>query len=215
MVVIDATILLLLLRPGTPTSREDGVPIDKPKERIEYLVRRLDKAGVKIIIPTPALSEALVRAGAAASLQIVEHLQRYSVFRIEPFDTLAAIEVAAMAREALSGGKKKAQSTSTWAKVKYDRQIVAIAKVVGATTIYSDDGDVRRLAKKGKIDVVGLAELPLPPEKAQLDLELTGVAEGSAMVAGDDLAQSETSAEAIPTGRQSAITDVSSEGSGD
>jgi len=58
--------------------------------------------------------------------------------------------------------------------VKYDRQIVAVAKVCGATTIYSDDKDVRTLAKTVKIDVIGLADLPLPPEKAQMDLELNG-----------------------------------------
>jgi non-ribosomal peptide synthetase component F len=101
MVVIDATTLLLMLRPGTPIpGGRDGVPIDRPKERIEYLVQQLDKAKTKIIIPTPALGEALVRAGAEASQQIVEYLQRYLVFSIEPFDTRASIEVAAMSREA-------------------------------------------------------------------------------------------------------------------
>jgi hypothetical protein len=64
--------------------------------------------------------------------------------------------------------------------MKYDRQIVAVAKVCGATTIYSDDKDVRTLAKTVKIEVIGLADLPLPPEKAQMDLELTGAAESSA-----------------------------------
>ena len=55
--------------------------------------------------------------------------------------------------------------------MKYDRQIVAVAKVCGATTIYSDDKDVRTLAKTVKIEVIGVADLPLPPEKAQMDLE--------------------------------------------
>ncbi|MFZ3326068.1 MAG: hypothetical protein WA231_09320 [Methylocella sp.] len=56
-------------------------------------------------------------------------------------------------------------------KIKYDQQIVAIAKVWGATTIYSDDEDIKVLAVK--IDVIGLSALPLPlpPEKAQLDLQ--------------------------------------------
>lgn len=54
--------------------------------------------------------------------------------------------------------------------MKYDRQIVAIAKVHGATTIYSDDGDISALAKRAKINVISLADLPLPPQKAQLDL---------------------------------------------
>jgi nicotinamidase-related amidase len=182
MVVIDATNLLLMLRPDTPVpAGPDGVPIEKAKERIEYLVQQLSKEQIKVIIPTPALSEALVRAGASASQQIVEHLQKYSVFRIEPFDSRAAIEVAAMTRDALKAGKKRGDSSATWAKVKYDRQIVAIAKVAGATTIYSDDKHLAALARAAKIEVVLLADLPLPPEDAQLTLELTN--------AGDEVAQ--------------------------
>lgn len=171
MVVIDATTLMLMLRPGTPIpDGPSGVPIDHPKDRIDHLVQQLDKAKVKIIVPTPALSEVLVRAGAVASQQIVDHLLRYSVFAIEPFDTLAAIELAAMSREALSTGRKRGGSSATWAKVKYDRQIVAIAKRHGATTIYSDDGDIRALAKTAKINVVSVEDLALPPQKSQLDL---------------------------------------------
>jgi hypothetical protein len=55
MVVIDATNLLLMLRPDTPVpAGPNGVPIQKPKERIDYLVQQLSKAQTKIIIPTPA-----------------------------------------------------------------------------------------------------------------------------------------------------------------
>jgi predicted nucleic acid-binding protein len=198
MVVIDATNLLLFIRPETPVPpAPDGRPIEKPKERIEYLIQRLDKAKTKVIVPTPALSEALVRAGAAASQQIIERLQKYAVFSIEPFDTRAAIEVAAMTRKALDSGKKRGESSATWAKVKYDRQIVAIARVCGATAIYSDDGDIKVLAKDAKISVIALCDLPLPPEKAQLDLELTGAAEGAAAPKGaevDDENSTETSA---------------------
>lgn len=189
MVVTDATMLLLLLRPDTPVpAGPDGVKIDRPKERIDYLVQQLDKAKVKIIIPTPVLAEALVRAGAEGSQRIVEQLQRYAVFAIEPFDTRASVELAAMSRDALSGGNKRGGSTATWAKVKFDRQIVAIAKVHGATTIYSDDGDIKTLAQRASINVVGLKDLPLPPQKAQLDLELRPI--------GDDVAKDETATEA-------------------
>jgi predicted nucleic acid-binding protein len=172
MVGIDATTLMLLLRPGIPIPNgPNGIPIDRPKERIEYLVQQLNNAGTKIVIPTPALSEALVRAGAAGSQELVEKLQKFAVFRIEPFDLRAAIEVAAMSRDAVAGGNKRGKATtSTWAKVKYDRQIVAIMKVHGVTEIYSDDDDVRNLGAKAKIKVVSVAELPLPPQKAQMDL---------------------------------------------
>ena len=180
MVVIDATTLMLLLRPGTPIPNgPDGIPIDRPKERIEFLVYQLDKAGTNIVIPTPALSEALVRAGVAGSQELIDKLQKFRVFRIEPFDLRASIEVAAMSRDALATGSKrgKADPKATWAKVKFDRQIVAIAKVHAVTTIYSDDGDIRTLGERARIKVISVADLPLPPQKAQMDwLENAGAA---------------------------------------
>src|SRR5581483_4985581 len=169
MVVIDATTLMLLLRPGIPIPNgPNGLPIDRPKERIEYLVQELQKAGTKIVIPTPALSEALVRAGVAGSQEIIEKLQKFAVFRIEPFDLRAAIEVAVMSRDAVTDGNKRGKSDATWAKVKYDRQIVAIMKVNRVTTIYSDDSDVRALGERAKIKVLSVADLPLPPQDAQM-----------------------------------------------
>ena len=151
MAVIDATNLLLMLRPGTHVpAGPDGVPVDKPKERIEFLISKLDKEKAKIIIPTPALSEALVRAGPAAAQEIIEKLQKYSVFKIEPFDTRAAIEVAAMTRKALDGGNKRGKSGATWAKVKYDRQIVAIARVCGQRLFTPTMTTSRRSPKKEK-----------------------------------------------------------------
>jgi hypothetical protein len=194
MVVIDTTFLLLMLRPGTPVPNgADGLPIENPKERIEYLVSQLDKAKTKIIIPAPALGEALVRAGAEPTQKIVEHLQKYSVFSIEPFDTRAAIEVAAMSREALAKGRKKGKSDATWAKVKYDRQIVAIAKVHGTQTIYSDDSDIRTLGARAKISVVSLADLPLPPQKAQMELGLEENSADTAQIVGADIAEEQPS----------------------
>ena len=66
-----------------------------------------------------------------------------------------------------SAGGIRAGSTESMAKIKFDRQIVAIAKVVGATTIYSDDKNLLNFAKANNIATVKLAELPLPPEDRQ------------------------------------------------
>ncbi len=140
----------------------------------EFLVQELERAKTKIIVPTPALSEVLVRAGPAASQQIIEQLNKHAVFRIEPFDTRAAIEVAAMTRNAIDSGNKKGNTAATWTKIKYDRQIVAIAKVCGATAIYSDDRDIRNIAKLVNIKVIGLADLPVPEEARQLGLPFSG-----------------------------------------
>lgn len=169
---IDATMLLLMLRPGTPVpAGAGGVPPERPKDRIDHLVNELGRTNSKLIIPTPALSEALVYAGADASQKIVEELTKYAVFQIAPFDTRAAIELAAMARAAL-GRRHKRGDNLTYAKLKYDRQIVAIAKVNGATTIYSDDDDVRTIGAEAGVEVKGLADLPLPPQSPQRELTL-------------------------------------------
>jgi hypothetical protein len=56
--------------------------------------------------------------------------------------------------------------------VKFDRQIVAIARVHRATTIYSDDKNIRTIAKAGNIQTIGLAALLLPPRTAQGELKL-------------------------------------------
>ena len=116
------------------------------------------------------MSEILVRAGPAASQEIVEKLNRLAVFRIESFDARAAIEVAAMTRTALDGGNKRGKATGPWAKIKYDRQIVAVAKVSRATAIYSDDADIRSIAAEDDIHVIGLGDLPLSDEARQGDL---------------------------------------------
>lgn len=172
MVVFDATMLLLFLRPNSGQPRNSsGAPIAQVQQRIAHLLQRLERTRTRIVIPTPALSEVLVRAGPAAP-QIVETLNRSAVFKLVPFDSLAAIEAAIMTRAAIDAGDKRAGSDATWAKVKFDRQIVAIAKVVRATTIYSDDADVRTMGAAQDMTVIGLAELPLPPENPQIELQL-------------------------------------------
>jgi len=66
MVLFDATTLLLLLAPNACVPKDSkGQVITYPKERIDGLLVDLAKAKTKIIIPTPALSETLVRAGRA------------------------------------------------------------------------------------------------------------------------------------------------------
>lgn len=173
MAVTDATTLMLLLRPdvGIPTG-PGNVKIDHPIERLKHLVDTLEKRREKIIIPAPALSEVLVRVTAKEAEKIVDYISTQSIFRVEPFGQRAAIEVAIMTRNSADGGKKPAKRDpqATWAKLKYDRQIVATALVVGATTIYSDDRDIRAIAKRAGIQVIGLADLELPPEDAQLKI---------------------------------------------
>ncbi len=173
-VVLDANVLLSLFRPEQAAAPRDPATGDEVafwRDRLAGLVAKLERERSRIVIPAPALNGLLVRAGDATA-DLLREVERRTVFQIEAFDLRAAIEVALMTRHALDRGDAGDGATGPWAKVRYDRQIVAIAKVSGATAIYSDDGDVRTLGERHGIPVLGLADLPLPAGAAQGRLDL-------------------------------------------
>ena len=176
MVLFDATALSLLLHPGAKPPRDaKGNPVERAPEHVEHLVRTLEEQKVKIIIPTSALSELLVVAGPEGAKYLAE-INGRSCFKVSDFDQRAAVEAAIQIRNALKQGDKRQGVSATWAKVKFDRQIVAIAKVEGVQKIYSDDEDVEKYGKALGIDVGRLESLAVPPPR-QLKLEVVGPGE--------------------------------------
>lgn len=171
MVVFDATILLPVLWPGVPppVDPNTGEAVTKFRERIDHLVATLEKDKTKIILPTPAISEILVRAGEAGP-EYFAKINSVSAFKIAPFDTRAAVEVAMMTHGSLNERQRRNRDDQTVAKMKYDRQIVAIAKVEGASVIYSDDRGMVKMANAANISVIRTSDLPLPPEDLQSSL---------------------------------------------
>jgi hypothetical protein len=171
MVSVDATFLSLMLHPDAkpPNDPATGQPTNRVRDRIEKLLEDLDTARERVIVPTPALCEFLVLAGEDAP-QYLSELGNLSNFYVKPFDQMAAIELAAVEVLARRSGSKRFPGTSEfpWQKVKFDRQIVAIAKINGAHTIYSDDGGIRTFAEDVGIKVVSCWELDLPASKTPL-----------------------------------------------
>ena len=161
MVVFDATILIDLFNRCLKGDR---------RVRLDHLVGTLQKQRSTILIPTPTLSEFMARAGSARD-EYFHKLTSSGVFRIAPFGAKAAMECALMINEALTAGDKKANA-KTWAKAKFDWQIVAIAKSENAAAIYSDDGDIVRLGKRVSIAVIKIDELLLPMSARQKLLDL-------------------------------------------
>lgn len=164
MVGLDASFISLLLHPDPrpPLDPKTKQPVKKAKEKIGYLIRTLEKAREKILLPTPALSEVLALAMDSASEYLAEITATYG-FEIAAFDEVAAVEAAIATAAAKKRGGKKGGSDSAWAKVKFDRQIVAICKVRGASSIYSNDSDVFRFAQAENISVLAVWDLPDPP----------------------------------------------------
>jgi hypothetical protein len=77
------------------------------------------------------------------------------------FDLRAAAEAAQWHRESVRN-KDKREGAESWPKVKFDRQIVAIAAVEGASAIYSNDRDVKRLGERSGLPVFAMDDLPAP-----------------------------------------------------
>lgn len=162
---------MLLVHPNAkpPTDPQTGAPVSQVRERFVFLEQQIQRSGETILIPAPALAEVLVGLEDAGPA-LIERLNRSSRFKIADFDTMAAVELAAMTREAIGAGDKYNGSTSPWQKVKIDRQIIAIARTRGATTIYSDDKGLGKFAANLGLQVVPSWSMPLPPVDPQQGL---------------------------------------------
>jgi len=176
MMGIDETGLSLMLHPAArpPKDPATNKPVERVEDRIEQLLEDLDAEGERIILPTPALCEFLVLAGKDGPAYL-DRIRESKTILVRPFDEKAAIELAAIEFEARGKGDKRGGVSAPWTKVKFDRQIVAIAKVNEAKRIYSDDEDVIKFATKAGLGVISTWNLRLPIAK-QTKMDFTKAA---------------------------------------
>lgn len=147
IVLFDAGILIKLVSPHTPGEQQ---------QKLEQLLLALQKMRTQVLIPAPALAEFYVKARPNFLLPLRSTVS----VAIAPFDEKAAIECAFSIREALRSHDKKApQINSPWQKVKFDHQIVAIAKSKGAGVIYSEDAGLRKFAQSVGVAALCIADL--------------------------------------------------------
>lgn len=183
LVVFDSNVLLPVLMPGLnpPLDPSTGLPVAHFDEKLSHLVTTLSKSRAKILIPTPVLTEVLCHAGAAGP-GITQQLQQ-SPFQLASFDIRAAVDCADLlalhyakrSNEARKGRAPKAKPGAR-DKVKFDRQVIAIAKSRGADVLYSDDEDVEKEGRRVGLKVVRTWELERDPATAQGKLDLVHAA---------------------------------------
>jgi len=169
MIAFDCSVLCITMYPnaGIPNDFRTGLPIDSARARVDGLIAECEKNSEIILIPTPSLSEALVVV--APDIQkYLDEFANQAYFKVVPFGERAAIEVALRTKMAMNQGDKREGVAAAWNKVKYDRQIVAIAKVEGASTIYSTDRDIHAHGALWGITVLNISDLPIPARQRNL-----------------------------------------------
>lgn len=162
-------------------ARKGAASVAKAVELVDDLIEKLELKKVKVIIPTPTLTEALLKAPKSGP-NYIEKLKEFSCFQIKPFDEKAAVDLAE--RLIASIGKKRTRKDVSEAKVTFDRQIVATAKAHGASEMYSDDEEVRNFSEECGMAAYGFADLKLTPKQGKLDYEANRSITGSAKIPG-------------------------------
>ena len=98
-------------------------------------------------------------------------ISKQSVFRVVSFDERAAIETAARLAHVFPRARAAdLEAQISRHRIKFDWQIVAVAAIEAATTVYSDDPGVVKLARDAGMQAYRLADLALPPENPQAAL---------------------------------------------
>lgn len=170
--LFDTGFLHVLFDPKArvPHDKVTGQPIvDRVQERIDHLVQTMSQRHDKIVIPAPVLAEFLL-LGADRRNEYLTIIRRKAVFEIAGFDDPEAVELVEYTLRLSPTKKMKARSPETWAKLNYDRQILAIALTRRVEALYTMDNAVHKLAKQLGIKPCGLMDLPVPPP-VQMHLE--------------------------------------------
>ena len=136
-VAVDASFLRAFLESANRTNA------------ISKLIQRLSGENAKVIIPTPALAQVLTHSPMKAE-DWMHTLNTCSCFQVRPFDDKASFELAQLLGESVSGLRDI---------LRFDRQIVAIAKVYRVSVLYAEDEQVTQFAEECGIPAKRLKDL--------------------------------------------------------
>ena len=128
---------------------------DKTKEeqeKYDLFENLIKQKKIIIAIPTPVITELFSGPVKKVSNEVLG-----KNIKVLPFDYRASIECA----DIFGYKNKQKEPEGSKAKIKFDCQIIAIAKANNITTIYTDDEQLTKRAKKLGIEVISSEELPL------------------------------------------------------
>ncbi|QFH65042.1 type II toxin-antitoxin system VapC family toxin [Leclercia adecarboxylata] len=172
-VIFDTNILVPFLTEMKPNftivDPESGELISEVPRRIDALVDRIDNINGTIIIPAPVLAEFLIGIDKEKHQAHINLIRSMSCFEIASFDEMAAIECAQL--PTLSELKQMMKS-DTANKIKFDRQIISIAKALSIDEVWTHDQGVFKRCKQLGIAVRSLLSVEPPPMQGSIDFAI-------------------------------------------
>lgn len=171
-IVIDTNVLVQIMQNEGAKDLldpETGQIVVSAFERAEALVDRIDALNGVVLLPAPVVSEYLLgidRKSYQAHLNILNGLK---CIEVSAFDQLAAIECALLVT---NQEMKQLDPDSKMAKLKYDRQILAIAIASGAKEIWTHDKQLYRRSKMMGLVAKSLAAINPKPQQLNFDADV-------------------------------------------
>lgn len=146
------------------TDPETGDHVDRASARASALIDRIDQLNGVIVIPTPVLAEYLIGISRDAYQDQISLLNSYHCIEIVPFDEMSAVECALLVDEQ---EHRSLDPEATKAKLRFDRQILAIAIATCADELWTHDRGLFNKAKASGVSVNSLADIdPLPDQQS-------------------------------------------------
>lgn len=168
-ICIDSNYFAVLIDQAT------GDILDQNNDKIEYVRERLlhfiKENRAEIVLPSPVYSELLLISNVTPSL-LDQHLGNNGAFITCPYDVRAARILAKVEKPAIMSNKKRAGRTETMARLKFDRQILSIAKQNNVEVIITSDKGFIADAKRYEIETRCVSGMDLPPNIIQPKLNL-------------------------------------------
>lgn len=171
IIAVDNTILTLILNPKANAAPDPatGLPTPDIHLKILSLLDDLSARQAKLIVPTPALSEALCVA--APSRLLLEKLEAFTCIDPHGFGVRAAIELAELIKANKTKIKKiRDDATKPWQHLKMDLLIVGVAIASGSSALYTDDRSQGEFARLAGLEVVHSWQLRITGKYMQREL---------------------------------------------
>lgn len=154
MIAIDTQVMLWGIKKDASPDRVCMIDL-----AVDFL-KDMRNRNERIVIPTQALQEFLVRYNESDRLAILTKLDR--AFIVAPYDGQAAVVAAKMKADKVAWSKSRTETSTTKNCISADMIILATAIAHGAKRMFSEDDDLHNLATHLTLPI-SVERLPVPP----------------------------------------------------